>query len=53
VSVTLAGFTGSSASNGPPRLVVRITTGELSGTVKLRMRADVLKQSGNRASENK
>jgi hypothetical protein len=28
VSVTLAGFTGSTASNGPPRLVVRITTGE-------------------------
>ena len=32
------------AGNGPPRLVVRITTGELSGPVKLRMRADVLKQ---------
>jgi hypothetical protein len=52
VSVTLAGFTGSAADNAPPRLVVRITTGELSGPVKLRMRADVLKQSGNRASEN-
>ena len=44
VSVTLAGFTGTAAGNGPPRLVVRITTGELTGPVKLRMRADVLKQ---------
>jgi hypothetical protein len=52
VSVTLAGFTGTTAADGPPRLVVRITTGELSGPVKLRMRADVLKQRSTRASEN-
>jgi hypothetical protein len=53
VSVTLAGFTGTTATNGPPRLVVRVTTGELNGPVKLRMRADVLKQRSTRASENK
>ncbi len=52
VSVTLAGFTGHTAADGPPRLVVRITTGELAGPVKLRMRADVLKQRSTRASEN-
>ena len=52
VSVTLAGFTGHTAADGPPRLVLRITTGELSGPVKLRMRADVLKQRSTRASEN-
>ena len=52
VSVTLAGFTGHTAADGPPRLVLRITTGELSGPVKLRMRADVLKQRSLRASEN-
>jgi hypothetical protein len=52
VSVTLAGFTGGATGDGPPRLVLRITTGELSGPVKLRMRADVLKQRSLRASEN-
>jgi hypothetical protein len=52
VSVTLAGMTGLAAGHGPPRLVVRITTGELTGPVKLRMRADVLKQRSTRASEN-
>jgi hypothetical protein len=52
VSVTLAGFTGHTTADGPPRLVLRITTDELSGPVKLRMRADVLKQRSTRASEN-
>jgi hypothetical protein len=52
VSVTLAGLTGLATGHGPPRLVVRVTTGELSGPVKLRMRADVLKQRSTRASEN-
>jgi hypothetical protein len=52
VTVDLAGLTGLTKATGPLRLVLRVTTGELSGPVKLRMRADVLKQSGNRASEN-
>lgn len=52
VSVELAGFTGSATAADPTRLVVRITTGQLSGPTTMRMRADVLKQPSMSVPEN-
>jgi hypothetical protein len=54
VTVELAGFTGfPDTPDNPERLVVRVTTGQLSGPATLRMRADVLKQPSLDVPENR
>jgi cytoskeletal protein RodZ len=54
VTVELAGFTGfPDTPDNPERLVVRVTTGQLSGPATLRMRADVLKQPSMNVPENR
>jgi hypothetical protein len=54
VTVELAGFTGfPDTPDNPMRLVVRVTTGQLSGPATLRMRADVLKQPSMDVPENR
>jgi hypothetical protein len=54
VTVDVAGFTGfPDTPDNPERLVVRVTTGQLSGPATLRLRADVLKQPSVNVPENR